>query len=112
MEDMPDFGDLSNKLEHARAEMDAVRELISRQVVEGSAGDGAVSVKLSGDYRVLEVNFAPTAADVGLDALGPLVVTAVNDAMLAAAKIAELKLSDLAGDLGITTPAPAPPPGA
>ncbi|MBI5309423.1 MAG: YbaB/EbfC family nucleoid-associated protein [Actinobacteria bacterium] len=106
---MPDFGDLANKLERARAEMDAVRQLIGRQVVEGSAGDGIVSVKMSGDYRLLEVNFGPAAADQGgLAALGPLIVEAVNDAMREAAKLAELKLSDLAGELGIETPSPAP----
>jgi hypothetical protein len=79
----------------------AQEELASREF-EGSAGGGAVTVKVNGHKKVLSVTIKPEAVDPDdVEMLQDLVLTAVNDALNRAEESASESLGKLAGGMKI-----------
>lgn len=74
-------------------EMQKKQEEIENSEVEGSAGGGVVTVKLSGKRVLTDVSIKPEACDPDdIEMLEDLVMAAVNDAM---SKIDELSTKEL-----------------
>ena len=74
---------------------------LQKELVEVSAGDGAVIVQVNGELRLKKVTIDPEMVD--LDDIGELerwVEVAVRDAMTKAQELAAEKMKPLMGGLG------------
>jgi len=79
----------------------AAQEELAETEVEGSAGGGMVSVKMTGSGELLSVTIDPKAVDPDdVETLQDLVVAAVRDAAHNAADLTQEKMGPLAGGLG------------
>jgi DNA-binding YbaB/EbfC family protein len=98
------FGEMGNLLKQAQEmqkQLDRLREEIDSKQVEGSAGGGAVRIRISGlSKRVLGVDIAPEAAQSG-DAklLADMVKGALENALAKATKLEEETLSRATGGI-------------
>ncbi|MEM1208913.1 MAG: YbaB/EbfC family nucleoid-associated protein [Planctomycetota bacterium] len=89
--------------------MQAVQEELKATVVEGSAGAGAVTVKVTGAMEVVSIELdramvatiagAGGEADAGM--VSELIVAATNAAMRQAREVAQAKLGEAAGGLDL-----------
>jgi nucleoid-associated protein EbfC len=94
------LGDLGGLLESAQQAFSAQAEA-AQQVVEGSAGGGVVTVRMTGNGEVTAVTLAPEVVDPDdIDMLQDLIVAALRDAGL---KVTDLQREALGalGDIGI-----------
>lgn len=77
-----------------------VQEELESQVVEGTAGSGAVTVKINGQQQVLAVHIDKSVVDPeNVDLLEDLVMTAFKDGLERASAIATRKMEALTGGL-------------
>jgi nucleoid-associated protein EbfC len=94
-------GGLGGLLESAQQAFSA-QEQAARQVVEGTAGGGVVSVTMTGSGEVTSVTLAPEVVDPGdIEMLQDLIVAALHDAGLKVTELQRQALGALGGlDLG------------
>lgn len=95
MTDLPDFNSLLSQLGQVQQNLRQAQENAAAQVVEGSAGGGAVRVKVTGALDFQDVSIDPAALD-DVEMLQDLVLAAVRDAVEKAHALA----SDALGGLG------------
>lgn len=95
MTDLPDFNSLLSQLGQVQQNLRQAQEEAAAQVVEGSAGGGAVRVKVTGGLDFQEVSIDPAVLD-DVEMLQDLVLAAVRDAVEKAHALA----SDALGGLG------------
>ena len=103
-----DMDNLETMLEQAREMSDAADEQLRKVTVEGSAGGGAVRVRLSGKKDCLGVTLDPavlsaiaTGSADDLQMLEDLLRAAFNDAGRRADDAARSSMSGMLGDLGL-----------
>jgi DNA-binding YbaB/EbfC family protein len=94
-----------NKLMKQAAEMQKqlaeAQEAAASEIVEGSAG-GMVSVKASGEGKLVEIKIDPKAIDPDdPEMLEDLVLAAVNNALENADALMKSKMGGLMGGLGL-----------
>lgn len=124
---MPDLGQIMLKAQQMQEAVENAKASLADISVGGSAGNGLVSVIVTGDGELTSVTFGADAAEKladDLETLGDLVVAAVRDATRKASQqeeqlmaqatgnfdIESLGLDALGfGDLGLGGPAPATP---
>lgn len=83
-------------------EMARVQEELANTIVEGSAGGGAVTVAVNGDFKVTKVTLRPEAVDPeDIETLEDLVVVAFNDALGKVQTLSSSKMGALTGGLKI-----------
>lgn len=93
---------MMKQMAKVQAELEKAQEELAEAVVEGSAGGGAVKVKLSGGGEAVEVHIDPSAIDPDdISLLEDLVLAAINDAMHEQQKLTQERLGGLTGGLGI-----------
>ncbi len=102
---MKDMQRMMKEAQKMAAEMQKAQAEIALMEAEGSAGGGAVKVRVSGDMRVAEITIdpgffdgVPEAEDVEM--LGDTVTAAVNDALEKIKEAQAEALGPLAGGLG------------
>ena len=97
-----DFEKLAKAAQEMQAQMQQAQEEIAHEIVEGTAGGGAVTVKATGAGKITEVKIAKQAIDPDdPETLEDLVLAAVNGALEAAEELAKSKLNlGALGDLG------------
>lgn len=79
-----------------------IQEELEATVVEGSSGGGVVKAEVNGQRALQSIKIDPSAVDPeDVEMLEDLVVTAVQDAMDKAAKLAEDKMGALTGGMKI-----------
>ncbi len=79
-----------------------IQEELEQTVVEGSSGGGVVTASVTGQRELRGIKIDPSAVDPeDVEMLEDLVVTAVQDAMEKAAKLAEDKMGALTGGMKI-----------
>ncbi len=82
-------------------QMEAAQEELKTQVVEHSAGGGAVTVKASGALEIIDITIKPEAIDPDdPEMLQDLLVSAVNGALAAAQSLQQQKMMGQLGGLG------------
>jgi len=81
------FSKMKKQARQFKAQMNEVQEKLKQKVVEGSSGNGLVSVALSGEKRLLSVRIKPECVD-------PQDVEGLQDLIIAAFEDAYLKLND------------------
>lgn len=85
--------DLQEKFKKIQTEMDS-------KIVEGSAGGGMVSVKVNGNYQVVEVKINGQAVDPDdIEMLQDLVLAAMNNALEKVAALKEESMSQMTGGI-------------
>ena len=92
-----DFDKMSEMLSQATAMRESMEERMNTLIVEGSAGGGAVGVRMNGRKELLKVTAA--AGDITL--LEDLIVAAINDAGRKADNAVQASSGDLLGSLGL-----------
>ena len=95
-----DLNKMMLQAQKMQEELVKAQEEAKSQVVEGSAGGGAVVVKATGAGRITEITIDPKAIDAeDPEALADLVLAAVNNALDAAEGLMQAKLGGLIGGL-------------
>ena len=90
------------QVQKMQRDMEVAQEELRQEVVEASAGGGAVLVKMSGDLQVREVRIDPAALDPeDAEILGEMVLTAMNDALRKAQELAERKMGGATAGLDL-----------
>lgn len=103
---LPDLGAMMSQVFQAREAMESAQKNAAAQVVEGSAGGGAVRVQVTGGLEFRSVTIDPSVIDPHeAELLGDLVLAAIRDAAEKATAISEealggLNLDALKGLLG------------
>jgi DNA-binding YbaB/EbfC family protein len=90
------------QLKKMRQEMTRVQEELANTIIEGSAGGGAVTVALNGDFKVTKVTLKPEAVDPDdIETLEDLLVVALNDALGKVQTLSSSKMGALTGGMRI-----------
>jgi DNA-binding YbaB/EbfC family protein len=99
---MPNVQKMMAQVQQMQKDMELAQEELRREVVEASAGGGAVVVKISGDLQVREVRIDPAAVDPeDAEILGEMVLAAVNEALRKAQELAEQKMGGATAGLDL-----------
>jgi DNA-binding YbaB/EbfC family protein len=95
-------GGMAQQLQRLQQEMLETQEALGDEVVEVTAGGGAIRVAITGHQRVQSIAIDPEVVDPeDVEMLQDLVVAAVNEAIEKSQNLASERLSDLTGGLGI-----------
>jgi nucleoid-associated protein EbfC len=93
-----DMNKMMAQVQQMQAEMAKAQEELAKEVVEASAGGGAVTIKANGAMEIVEVKIDPKAIDPDdPQMLEDLVLAATNEAIRSAQSLMESKLGGLAG---------------
>ena len=85
------MGSLIQQAQQMQQQMQAAQEELAKEVVEGSAGGGMVTVKANGNGELVEVKIAAEAIDPDDPAmLEDLVLAACNGALRSAQQLMEV----------------------
>ena len=99
---MPGIDDLMRQAQAFGERLKQVKESLGREVVQGSAGGGMVTVEANGHGKVLRVRIEPQVVDPDdVEMLQDLVVAAVNQAIENARQLAAGKTRELTGGLPV-----------
>jgi DNA-binding YbaB/EbfC family protein len=99
----PNLQNMMKQVQKMQADMAAAQEQLKNEEVTASAGGGMVTVKITGDLQVKEINIDPQAIDPeDPELLQDMVLAAVNQAIENAQQLAASKMGGLTGgmDLG------------
>jgi nucleoid-associated protein EbfC len=98
----PNMQHMLAQVQRMQRDMEAAQEALRHETVEGTAGGGAVRVRVTGDLRVQAVTIAPEAVDPeDVEMLGDLVLAAVNEALRAAQELAAERMGGATGGLDL-----------
>ena len=97
-----DFNKLAEQAQQMQEQMKKAQEEMENEVVEGTAGGGAIVVKATGTGKITEIKIKKEAIDPeDPETLEDLVLAAVNAALQSAEELAKKKLNlGSLGDLG------------
>jgi DNA-binding YbaB/EbfC family protein len=97
-----DMNKLLQQAQQMQDQVEKAQEEIAHEIVEGTAGGGAVTVKATGAGKIIEIKIAKEAIDPNdSETLEDLVLAAVNSALQAAEELMKSKLNlGALGDLG------------
>jgi len=102
MPPQPNMQQLMKQAQQMQQQLMAAQAELGEAEVEGHAGGGLVSARMSGTGELLELRIDPKAIDPDdVETLQDLVVAAVRDAARAVADLAQEKMGPLAGGLNI-----------
>lgn len=91
---------LMRQANQMQSKMKKVQEELKEMSFEGTAGGGAVMVKVNGDNMVTEVILDKEAAE-DIEMLQDLILAATNDAMAKAKETSEKEMSKVTGGMAI-----------
>jgi len=78
------------------------QEELGREIVEGTAGGGAVKITMTGHQKVQSVTIAPEVVDPeDVEMLQDLVAAAINEAVSKSHELASKRLGSLTGGMKI-----------
>ena len=82
--------------------LEKIQQELAETVVEGTAGGGAVVVKVTGAKEFRGIKIDPSAVDPDeVELLEDMITSAINSAMDEAASVAEKKMSVITGGMNI-----------
>ncbi len=91
-----------NALQALQQRMAETQDALANEMIQVSAGGGAVTVMVNGQQKIESVRISPdvmTAGDVEM--LQDLVVAAVNEAIEKSQQLASQKMGEITGGLGL-----------
>ncbi len=102
---MPGGGNMNNLMKQAQKmqrQMEEMQKELELSEFEGTAGGGAVSVKVSGKKEITAVTIKPEAVDpVDVEMLQDLVMAAANEALRKVDSYQSGKMNGLTGGMGL-----------
>jgi DNA-binding YbaB/EbfC family protein len=108
--------DMMSRLNQMQEQLAKAQEDLENRVAEGTAGGGAVSIKITGGMQVSEIHIDPDVVDPSdVSMLEDLVTAAVNEALQQVQGFQMGQLSGLAGGMDLSSlgiPGLGSPPGA
>ncbi len=84
-----------------QAQMAKIQDELAGESVEGSAGGGMVTVTANGQGDIVSVRIEPEVAGDDVEMLEDLVLAAINDALRKSKELANSRMGQVAGNLGI-----------
>ena len=84
-----------------QAQMAKIQDELAGESVEGSAGGGMVTVTANGQGDIVLVRIEPEVAGDDVEMLEDLVLAAVNEALRKSKELANSRMGQVAGNLGI-----------
>ena len=95
-----DINKMMQQMQQMQAQVEKAQEELAAEIVEASAGGGAITVKATGAGEIVEVKISAEAMDPDEpELLGDIVVAAVNEALRSGQRLAEQKLGPAMGGL-------------
>ena len=92
---------LMKQANQMQIKMKKAQEDIAKMEFDGSAGGGAVKVKVNGDHKMITLTIDPEVMKSGdVEMLQDLVLAATNDAMTAAKSTSAKEMEKVTGGLG------------
>lgn len=102
MAQQPNLNKMMKQLQEAQNAMAVEQEKLKAEIVEASAGGGMVTVKVTGEQVVTEINIDPQAVDPeDVEILQDMILAATNEAIRSSQALAEQRLGGIAGGLGL-----------
>lgn len=96
------MGNIAQQLQKVQAEMLKAQEALGDEMLEVSAGGGAITIVISGHQRVQSIKLKPEVVTPGdVEMLQDLLVAAVNQAIEQSQAMAAKRLDGLTGGLNI-----------
>jgi DNA-binding YbaB/EbfC family protein len=90
------------QMQQMQKRMQTMQEELGNEVVQGTAGGGAVTCEVSGHQELKSIAIAPGAVDPDdVETLQDLVLAAVNDGLKKSQELAQKKMAALTGGLKI-----------
>lgn len=78
-----------------------LQKQLSKQIIEVTAGDGAVLVKITGEQKIKKIEIDPERVDLdNIEELEEWLETAIKDAINKSQQVAAEKMRPIMGDLG------------
>ncbi len=100
--DLKDMGAMMKKVMDLKGEMEAVKESLANERVEGQAGAGMVRVVLNGKLELLDIKIEPGIINPDEPAvLESLVKAAVNNAVDKAQELVKEKMASVTAGINI-----------
>lgn len=94
--------DLGKQLQQMQQEMLKAREELENEVIEVTAGGGAITIEITGHQRVQSIKILPEVIDPDdPEMLQDLLVAAVNNAIERSQLLATQRLQGLTGGMNI-----------
>jgi nucleoid-associated protein EbfC len=93
---------MMKQIQKMQREMEEAQAQLAEEVVEGTAGGGAVVAKVKGDATVESIQIDPAAVDPDdTEMLGDLITAAVNEALRNARELAAERLGPVTQGLSL-----------
>jgi DNA-binding YbaB/EbfC family protein len=93
---------MAQQLQKLQQDMLATQEALGDEVVEVTAGGGAIKVEITGHQRIQSITIDPEVVDPeDVEMLQDLIVAAVNEAIEKSQNLAAERLGGLTGGLGL-----------
>ena len=97
----PNMNQMLAQVQKVQADMAAAQEALKTEVIDVTAGGGAVKISITGDLVVQSIAIDPEAIDpADPELLNDLLVAAVNQALTQAQELAAARMASASGDLG------------
>ncbi len=97
--------DMIAKIQQLQQQAMKAQEHLAEQVVEGTAGGGAVSIAVNGGLKVQSLKISPEVVDPDdVEMLEDLVTAALNEALQKVQGLQMQQVAGLAGQFGIGLP--------
>ncbi|MCI5057091.1 MAG: YbaB/EbfC family nucleoid-associated protein [Flavobacteriales bacterium] len=93
------FGDMMDKLQNMRQQMDEVKSRLDNVTVKGEAGNGKVTVIATGNRKIKEIKIDPALMTSDPEELEDLLIMALNQALENAEKVNESEMQGAASGM-------------
>ena len=99
---MMDLSQLMKQAQGMQSKMNAVQAGLRERVVDGTAGEGAVTAYVNGDHELVKLEIDPKVIDPDdPEMLEDLVLAAVNKATAGVKKLIQEEMSKVTGGMNI-----------
>lgn len=98
-----DFQKMMAEAQKMQQKMQDVQKRLAQLQIIGSAGAGAVKVKINGRYEVLEVTIVDSLMHEGKEMIEQLVAAAFNDAVQKLERVSKEEITKLTSEIQIPT---------
>lgn len=102
MSGMGNFGNLIQQAQRMQRDLARVQDELKERMVEGSSGDGAVTVIASGTQEIMSIKVSPDAIDPDdPETLEDLLIVAVNNALEKSRELQRQETEKVTGGMNI-----------
>ncbi|HEY8269734.1 MAG TPA: YbaB/EbfC family nucleoid-associated protein [Pseudobdellovibrionaceae bacterium] len=93
---------LMKQANQMQTRMKKVQEELAQQHYEGTSGGGAVTVKVSGEYKMMSLTINPEVVKSGdVEMLQDLILTATNEAVKIARETSQKEMEKVTGGMNV-----------